>query len=227
MSSEAADTARVPGAHRVYGSTEKLLTDSSETSEVLSDSLPLIQQATNPPHHYVATSVSSSLIPSSESSDRGRVKSRGKPSSKSAQRVQQFPALACEADNIDGRTVLEQVQLLHARGECAPCSFFMKKAGCANGDLCRHCHVCKKKAKPRLGKNQRLRYMRMADGIVEGMKQSKEPTTVMEQLHPFLTSLLRKRGVPVGGGATAAEAEQEEEEEDFQDVMQSSSKLSL
>lgn len=31
---------------------------------------------------------------------------------------------------------------LHASGSCKPCAWFYKPEGCANGDQCRHCHVC-------------------------------------------------------------------------------------
>lgn len=224
LSPTEADTSRVLGVHKVFDSTEGLLTESSKSSFASGpeDSLQLAQQAAQSPHHFVATSVSSSLGQgevTSESSDRGPG------TAQAARNMQQATAVTREPDAVDGRTVLEQVQALHARGECAPCSFFMKKAGCTNGDLCRHCHVCKKKSKPRLGKNQRLRYIRMADGILQSYEQSAEQAPATEQLHPFLVSLLRKRGVPVVGGASATDAEQEDDES--HDAPPSASKLSL
>jgi len=32
--------------------------------------------------------------------------------------------------------------LLHGTGNCRPCAWFWKAAGCQNGMLCEHCHVC-------------------------------------------------------------------------------------
>lgn len=37
----------------------------------------------------------------------------------------------------------------HATGECKPCAFFYKKAGCASGRTCLFCHLCENGEKKR------------------------------------------------------------------------------
>lgn len=218
----------IPHQHVVFGHNEEFMSSDSETSDMKSESFHSRKAggsagATTLRHHYVASSVSSSMEPTEESSDDranrislGNLKGAKSFSATPTSSAQ--PSMAPEQQAADlelRRKTLEQVNRLHAQGECQPCSFFMKNSGCINGDLCRHCHLCKRKPKPRLGKNQRLRYMRMADGIVENLKATDEPTPATDSFHPFLTGLLRKRGVVVNGpGKSGAGKEPAQEDGD-------------
>jgi len=50
--------------------------------------------------------------------------------------------LSCDDDSMP--SALPSVgSALHAVGECRPCAWFWKPQGCANGEACGHCHLCK------------------------------------------------------------------------------------
>jgi len=54
---------------------------------------------------------------------------------------------SCTPDNpgMEHRGFLASIgSALHGTGECRPCAWFWKQAGCLNEDQCRHCHLCDK-----------------------------------------------------------------------------------
>eukprot|EP00929_Paragymnodinium_shiwhaense_P088834 TRINITY_DN4913_c0_g1_i3.p1 TRINITY_DN4913_c0_g1~~TRINITY_DN4913_c0_g1_i3.p1 ORF type:complete len:245 (-),score=55.07 TRINITY_DN4913_c0_g1_i3:485-1219(-) len=57
----------------------------------------------------------------------------------------------------------------HDLGNCKPCAWFHKRAGCQNGVECRHCHICvkgeiRRRKKDRLYKNRQEEEQRLSEG---------------------------------------------------------------
>lgn len=234
------DTGPGPGPsnlwHSVCGEIECYRSDNSaysSASHTESDQVAVRSQH-QPQHHFVysGVSVSDDAGSSAGSELSGSVQSAADPIARGVRyshvraeastplqttpATPAAPAAPAEPASINAVRVSE----LHEKGECKPCSFFLKKAGCINGDNCTYCHLCQKKPKARLGKVQRHRYNRMADSILEKLKQTppeehcKLIKPVVESGHNFLRGALRRRGVNLAEFGLAEEEEANPDDED-------------
>merc|ERR1712157_641186 len=94
----------------------------------------------------------------------------GAPSSPVAGKVseltQPVPAVLELASMLEATPMLGSPELptvgsaQHRLGECKPCAFFWKPAGCSNGVDCVYCHLCDAHEKKRRQKGRRLSSLR-------------------------------------------------------------------
>merc|ERR1712014_134442 len=56
---------------------------------------------------------------------------------------------------LEGREVPTVGSAKHHLGECKPCAFFWKSAGCTNGASCVYCHLCDANEKKRRQKEKK------------------------------------------------------------------------
>jgi len=91
---------------------------------------------------------------------------------KTAELLQRAPAVLDLASMLDaaptaGSTVFPSIgSAQHHLGECKPCAFFWKPAGCSNGVDCIYCHLCDAKEKKRRQKEKKA--------LLKGQGQSVE-----------------------------------------------------
>lgn len=66
----------------------------------------------------------------------------------------------------------------HATGECRPCSWFWKPAGCLNGAECGHCHACPQ-GEIKARKKQRTAMLRLGLTTPKAVSRREEPRNVL------------------------------------------------
>jgi hypothetical protein len=84
------------------------------------------------------------------------VAARGAALAPAAPTVLELASMLSTSQKLGGREFPTVGSAKHHLGECKPCAFFWKPAGCTNGVNCVYCHLCDAKEKKRRQKEKKV-----------------------------------------------------------------------